>query len=97
MMKKLLKDFTLKEAVNRALGAFGQQDTEEHAKHEDERRALHTVVEFKIAENQDKINIKLLKLTRWLVILTILLVVLTIILVLPAIINLIKNLISVRS
>ena len=86
-MGKLLKDFTVEEAVNRALGGFGKQDASEHAKFEEERNALHTVIEFKIAENQDKINQKLLTLTKWLVCLSIILLLESLVLAIPILQN----------
>lgn len=90
-MQKPLKDFTIEEAVDRALGAFGAKETQGRAEFEDERNALRTVVEFKVAENQDKINRQLLQLTKWLVILSIALVMLTLMLAFPMIVEIISR------
>lgn len=76
-MNKKLKDFTIDELVDRATGAFGNQNPTEHAKHEDERNALYAVLSFKCAKEQIALNGRIKKLTVWLVILTIVLVVLT--------------------
>ena len=78
-LNKNLKDFTTEELIDRATGAFGEQDPSKHAKSEDERNALYAVLNFKCSEQQSKLNEKIKSLTQQLTYLTWALVVLTVV------------------
>lgn len=75
-MPKPLKDFTIKELVNKALCGFPEQEPDTYASTPALRDALKTSLDFKVSEQQVELNNKLNNLTKWLVALTIILVIL---------------------
>ena len=75
MAVKKLSEFTISELVNRAIGGFGEQDTEGHAKFEDERHALYAVLNFKLGQEQVRFNTTIRRLTWALLFLTLVMVV----------------------
>ncbi|MFA4980902.1 MAG: hypothetical protein WC592_00315 [Candidatus Omnitrophota bacterium] len=80
MAIKDIRDFTLEEIVNKATKGMVPQDTDKSVSMISSADVLKIVADFKIAQKQDELNTKLIRLTKWLVILTITLVILTIIL-----------------
>lgn len=82
MATKDIKEFTLDEIVHKATKGLPPQDTDRSPSMINSGDILKIVADFKIAQKQDEINNKLLKLTKWLLGLTIALVMLTLGLVL---------------
>ncbi len=78
MATKKLINFTVEELVHRAIGDFGEQDPQQHAKFEDERHALYAVLNFKVGQEQSRLNESIRSLTAQLVWLTWVLVILTV-------------------